>query len=639
MWADGDDGRYIFWLSGWAGTGKSTIARTIAREYYDKECLMASFFFSRGSGDVSHADKFVGTIASQLAQRCAAFKKLLIKAISDDEDIKSKTLKDQWNGLVLQTLCKLDAGLFQTPLLVVVDALDECEKESDIRQVLRLLSGLQCLKKLHYRVLVTSRPDIPVRHEFSSIPDQYHQDSVLHDIPTPIVDGDIFTYLQCRLADTQRKYSLKKNWLGEEDIRVLVRKAAGLFIWADTASRFIDNGGPYLSPDRLLGILEGDSSNIGPEDALNNIYTKVLENAVGGHLKQREKRNACKILREVLGSIVTLSSPLSAHSLTQILGMPEHSVGTMLGNLHSILDIPQDPTRPIRLHHPSLRDFLLNPQRCRDPNFWVDEINTNEALANRCIQLMSQKLNKKDLCGLEDPGAKAVEVPIDKIQRCLPPELQYACEYWFSHLRLSQIRIRESDMHYFLRNCCIECLQQRRGYTSDDALACTSFLSHWLHWLHWLGAFGLAYGMIWIGQFPPTPFFQTWDYRGYRAFRLYWFSWLGAFCSVLVLVWSSRLPSNSQYLIHNAPVDSFSPRYLLAFLGPLGLGWGVEYWVNQSHWKHLNDSGRVYVFLQHHLLFWLEALSLIGKLSQGIDAIHLLEEVVDVNLLKTAQGQ
>ena len=67
IWADGDDGRYIFWLSGWVGVGKSTIARIIAREYYDKECFMASFFFSRGGGDVSHAGKFVGTIALQLA--------------------------------------------------------------------------------------------------------------------------------------------------------------------------------------------------------------------------------------------------------------------------------------------------------------------------------------------------------------------------------------------------------------------------------------------------------------------------------------------------------------------------------------------------------------------------------------------
>jgi len=38
-WTGGDDKRHIFWLSGWAGAGKSTIARTVARENYDKNRL------------------------------------------------------------------------------------------------------------------------------------------------------------------------------------------------------------------------------------------------------------------------------------------------------------------------------------------------------------------------------------------------------------------------------------------------------------------------------------------------------------------------------------------------------------------------------------------------------------------------
>jgi hypothetical protein len=61
-WAGGNDEGYIFWLSGWAGTGKSTIARTVAHECYDKGCLGASFFFSRGKEDVSHAGKFFTTL-------------------------------------------------------------------------------------------------------------------------------------------------------------------------------------------------------------------------------------------------------------------------------------------------------------------------------------------------------------------------------------------------------------------------------------------------------------------------------------------------------------------------------------------------------------------------------------------------
>jgi hypothetical protein len=46
---------------------------------------MTSFFFSRGGGDVSHVGKFLGTIATQLSQRSAAFKSLLVEAISKDE--------------------------------------------------------------------------------------------------------------------------------------------------------------------------------------------------------------------------------------------------------------------------------------------------------------------------------------------------------------------------------------------------------------------------------------------------------------------------------------------------------------------------------------------------------------------------
>ncbi|KAI9861749.1 MAG: hypothetical protein M1813_005098 [Trichoglossum hirsutum] len=453
-WADGDDERYIFWLSGWAGTGKSTIARTIAREYYDKGCLMASFFFSRGGGDVSHAGKFVGTIATQLAQRCITFESILDKAISNDKGICGKILRDQWNGLVLQPLSKLEADSFQSPFLIVIDALDECEKESDVRIVLQLLSDFRRLGRLRSRVFITSRPDIPVQHGFSLVPDQDHQDFVLHNISQSIVDDDIFIYLQHTLTGIRRKYTFDEEWPGDKAIKHLVQKAAGLFIWAATACRFINEGGASFGSDRLSDILKGDSFEVEPEVKLNIIYTKVLDNSIIAHLKQHEKDKAYAILREALGAIVILFSPLPTYSLAQLLYMSKQKVGAILEGLHSILDIPKDLTQPVRLHHPSLRDFLLNPHRCRNPHFRVDEKNVHGALANHCIQLMSWKLNKKDLCSLGDPGAKAAKVPLEKIQHYLPPELQYACEYWVSHLQRSEVKVHFDDggpVHIFMQ--------------------------------------------------------------------------------------------------------------------------------------------------------------------------------------------
>jgi hypothetical protein len=451
MWVDGDDGRYIFWLSGWAGTGKSTIARTIAREYYDKECLMASFFFSRGDGDVRDAAKFVGSIATQLAYRSPAFKSLLVKVISNDGGIANKTLRDQWKELILQPLFKLEIGSSQAPLLIIIDALDECEKDNDMSKVLQLLRDVRNLSKIRFRIFITSRPEIPIRYGFSQVPDDEHRDAVLHDISQSIVNHDISIFLEKSLLNIGQKWALGVHWPGEQAIRHLVRKAAGLFIWAATACRFIDDGGEFFGPERLSDILEGDSSVTEPEEELNNIYIKVLENSVSPRLKPQEKERFFKMLREALGVIVLLFSPLPRASLARLLHKPEEKIRAMLGHLHSILYIAKDPSRPVRLHHPSLRDFLLNRQRCRDPLLWVDEKKAHEALANHCIQLMSEEL-KRNICGLDTPGAEAIKIPFHKIEYCLPAELQYACEYWIDHLQRSDAQFNDgSRLHYFLR--------------------------------------------------------------------------------------------------------------------------------------------------------------------------------------------
>jgi hypothetical protein len=84
-----------------ASTGKSTIACTIACKYYDENHLGASFFFSRGKGDVSHANKFFTSIALQLASKSLSLKRSICEVITEHSDIASKALQDQWNQLVL----------------------------------------------------------------------------------------------------------------------------------------------------------------------------------------------------------------------------------------------------------------------------------------------------------------------------------------------------------------------------------------------------------------------------------------------------------------------------------------------------------------------------------------------------------
>ena len=444
-WVDGDDDRYIFWLSGWAGTGKSTIARTVAREYYDKEHLVASFFFSRGGGEVGHAEKFVASIAMQLAQRGTDFGNLLRETISKDEGVITRMLNDQWKQLVLNPLSSLPTDSFRAPLIIVIDALDECDGEGHINQVLQLLADARSLKRIRFRVLITSRPEIPVRHGFSQVVIGERHNCILHDVSQSIVNHDISVFLEHRLRLIGRERSLDGDWPGKQAIAILTQRAGGLFIWAETVCRYIAEG-KRLTAKRLLSILQGDTKSAKPEKELDKIYMTVLKDSVGTDFDEQEKEDFYVLSRNILGAIILLFSPLSTQSLSRLFEIPHQDIQQTLEDLHSILDSPDDSSCPIRLHHPSFRDFLLRQERCSDPHFWVSEMKTHEALASYCIQFMSKNL-KGDIW-----GSRAQTDQSSPHTHRLPAELRYACEYWVQHLKGSELQLQDNDKtHNFLR--------------------------------------------------------------------------------------------------------------------------------------------------------------------------------------------
>ncbi|KAF1963428.1 hypothetical protein CC80DRAFT_433024 [Byssothecium circinans] len=460
-WADGQDERRIFWLSGLAGTGKSTIARTVARHYFDKKHLAASFFFSRGGGDVSHAGSFVTSIAVQLAHNVTVSRPYIHDAVAERSDIASQSLRDQWRHLVLHPLSKLDE---QSSYVLIVDALDECDNDNDIRIIVQLLAEAQSLERLRLRVFLTSRPEVPVRHGFGKIADTEHQDVVLHHILPSIVDHDIGIFLEYHLRHVGEEHYLDAGWPGDAVVKVLVRSASGLFIWAATACRFIDDG--LFAEERLRTLVEGGDSDstATPEEHLNEIYDTVLMASTQTSYTTQEKDKYYSILRDILGSIVTLFSPLSVGSLSRVLLLPKQKVDRMLKDLHAIIDIPKDPTRLLRLHHPSFRDFLLDQKRCR-ANFWVDEKQTHQKLLDSCIRLMTTSL-KQDICSAGAPGMLVAHMERSQVEQSLSPELQYACLYWIQHLQKSGAQPSDNDqVHQFLQK----------------------HLLHWLEALGWLG--------------------------------------------------------------------------------------------------------------------------------------------------------
>jgi hypothetical protein len=473
-WADGKDKRCIFWLNGLAGTGKSTIARTVARKYYNQKRLGASFFFSRGGGDVSNASKFCTSIAVQLANDVPPVQHYIFEAITERSDIARRSLQDQWRQLVLYPLSKLDGSSCSAPYILVVDALDECDDAKNVRIILQLLAEARSLEMVQLRVFLTSRPEISIRHGIYHIPQAEHQDFVLHNISSSTIDHDISLFLEYNLRIIGEEWILGASWPGEQVLRQLVANASGLFIWAATAYRFIYDGKEFAER-RLALILQSGASATAPERHLNEIYTKVLRNSIGHSYDDFEREDILARLRKVLGSVAVLSSPLSARSISKLLHVTKPWVDQTLNHLHAILDIPEDYTRPLRLHHPSFRDFLLNKERCGDSNFQVHEKQAHQTLAGCCIQLMATSL-KQDICCVDAPGVRVTDIESSQVKKCLPPEVQYACLYWVQHLQRSSSTQLFDQVYQFLQDSLLHWLEALGwiGRTSEGILAILS---------------------------------------------------------------------------------------------------------------------------------------------------------------------
>jgi hypothetical protein len=455
-WADGSSNKCIFWLNGMAGTGKSTIARTIADQFASKDRLAASFFFSKGSGERGHARKFFSTIAVQMARALPSVQTDIYEAVTEQPGIAQQTMLEQWNKLILKPLrtARGRQSLLRS-IIFVIDALDECGSQEDVRLILRLLANTKDITSLKLRIFLTSRPEIPIRLGFRDMDSIMHQDLVLQDVPRSDIEHDIYSFLKHELNQIRSKRHMGPDWPDEQQLRILVEKADCLFIFAATACLFID-GPSTVSPEkRLSDLVQQRSINRLSTKNLDTMYSKILQDSVMGEHTDEEKEEATEQFRRVVGSIVVLSDVLSVTALGSLLleqsGNATESVLDVLSSLHSVLNISEDLTQPVRLLHPSFRDFLLDPQRCPDERFRVNDKVIHRRLAEDCLRIMSQHL-RKNICELPSPGFLARDVDDDEVARYVPPHLEYACLYWVNHLREGGCDLRDNGaIHQFLQ--------------------------------------------------------------------------------------------------------------------------------------------------------------------------------------------
>ncbi|EMD31474.1 hypothetical protein CERSUDRAFT_144986, partial [Gelatoporia subvermispora B] len=417
----------IFWLDGMAGTGKSAIARSLCLILRRAGIFGGSFFCSRGTNR-DDIKRIIPTLAVSLAYQFPAYKRTLLEVLRKHPDAGHDKVETQVERLLRGPLREAFGDVL--PILVlVIDALDECADQKATSTVLTHL--LQVSPHMPIKFFVTSRPEQHIRAQFERGDLRIRRILRLHDIETSIVETDIALYIRHRLHEIRRSmaasepsYSFPAQWPTDADIVTLACHAGKLFIYAFTATEYIQSVDPVGRLRRFTGLeITTGKPFYGP---LDDIYTFILDKALDPKHYEAKELHA---IRRILAAILTVREHLSLDILANLIGIPARRIRVMLQALHAVVDVPPlDDVGVISTFHASFGDFMTTPERAGQ--FLIDRQTGHRDLADCCIRIMDSELLHFNVS-----KCPTSYLPNDK-QLCaaLPKQLTYGCSYWSDHI-------------------------------------------------------------------------------------------------------------------------------------------------------------------------------------------------------------
>ncbi|CAE6523692.1 unnamed protein product [Rhizoctonia solani] len=435
-WARNPEAGKAYWINGMAGTGKTSIAYSLCTELNkasnpnNTPKLGASFFCSRRILECRQVKHIIPTISHQLAQCSQPFQYALDKVLESDPDASTRALKIQFEKLIVQPLLEARESL-PANFIVVVDALDECENEDHISEILDLI--LSPAYTLPIKFIVSSRPEPEIYERMMALVDKQPLALlVLHDLDAKVVKADIEAYM---------KGELEHIPLTDTQWARIIERCGVLFIYASTVCHSVKHGHETNTLNEALAALSmtADSASIpmgpGGDDAIDDMYTTILTAA----FKRAEKSSR---MQDLLETIISALEPITIHILATLLDLENtHQVEELLKPLRSVLNL-KEATGIVTALHVSFSDFIFTASR--SGKFYCTPRIRHAALAESCLCLIDAVEPKFNICGLSSSNQSDDEIEgLDRrVSQAISPSLIYACRYWSAHLCLGEHRER-----------------------------------------------------------------------------------------------------------------------------------------------------------------------------------------------------
>ncbi|EAU93315.2 NWD2 [Coprinopsis cinerea okayama7 len=368
-----DREKRLFWLHGPVGMGKTTIVQTIAEEFEAKNILGASFFFSRTDNNRNRAERFVASLALQLAISVPVLKRHVEAALRANPTILRKALPIQLKKLIIEPFRKIPP--LDDDKVVAIDGLDECEgsrpnAQDKEREQLLILHLIETMLEadLPLNFFLASRPEAWIQEAFEDSPALSDTTQRMDLFEDSEKDADVELYFRDHLERIRHSKrhrfcfsNLTEPWPPKVTTTSIINSASGQFAYVDVIIRYLDD--PYSNPvvqlETLFGGTACRANGADPMQQLDDLYRQIL-------LARPNPSETQKALAWIVNTDFEYLPSVSFRLYEAIMGYEPGEMARSLRGLHALVRVPFDGTEGERavIYHRSLVEFLKSPERC-----------------------------------------------------------------------------------------------------------------------------------------------------------------------------------------------------------------------------------------------------------------------------------
>ena len=231
------------------------------------------------------------------------------------------------------------------------------------------------------------------------------------------------------------RHSSTCGWPTDKQVDSLCQRAAGFFVYATATVNFLNHHLQDPS-DQLNTIMESPESTAHEGEtglkvyqSLDTLYMSILQKSF-----HKNKAKDDDIVCSVLSAVVLAANPLSPSTISTFTGFSCTTVQHVLGLIQSLLILPEDSNQPVQLFHKSFPDFITDPTRCTNTQFYISP-NNHTKLVLWCLELMSKSL-EKNMYSIPDYALNSEVKELSKRveESGIHRALEYACRLWYKHL-------------------------------------------------------------------------------------------------------------------------------------------------------------------------------------------------------------